>query len=63
MNDYQIREVSADDAHQLGTAHVAIWKATYAGLVDQAELDALQPHDRIAQWAKIIANIDQQVSR
>jgi len=31
--------------------------------VDQAELDALQPHDRIAQWAKIIANIDQQVSR
>ena len=63
MKDYKIREVSGDDAHQLGTAHVAIWKATYPGLVDQDKLDALHPRDRIAQWANIIASIDQQVTR
>jgi hypothetical protein len=41
----------------------AIWKATYAGLVDKAKLDALHPRDRIARWANIIADIDQQSAR
>jgi ribosomal protein S18 acetylase RimI-like enzyme len=63
VNTYRIRGVTAGDAHQLGTAHVAIWKATYAGLVDQAKLDALHARDRIARWTKIIADIDQQAAR
>lgn len=60
---YTLRTVGPDDAHQLGTAHVAIWKATYPGIVNQAKLDALTPRDRIARWVRIIEAIGDQEAR
>lgn len=43
MGGYEIRPIEADDIEQISTAHTAIWKATYVGMVAQEKLDALTP--------------------
>lgn len=63
MASYTIRDVRPGDEEQLGTAHVAIWKATYAGMMNSAKLDAIRPCDRIERWERIIARRDEESSR
>lgn len=53
---YVLRGIEPGDADQLAQVHVAVWKATYPGMVDQAELDALTPADRADQWGNIVAH-------
>lgn len=63
MASYTIRDIRPGDEEQLGDAHVAIWKATYAGMMNSAKLDALRPRDRIERWEQIIARLDEQSNR
>lgn len=63
MAGYTIRDIRPGDEEQLGAAHVAIWKATYAGMMNRAKLDAIRPRDRIERWEQIIARRDEQSSR
>ncbi|MFI8566721.1 GNAT family N-acetyltransferase [Rhodococcus sp. NPDC078407] len=63
MSNYSIRDVRPGDAEQLGAAHVAIWKSTYAGMIDGAKLDGLRPAHRIGRWEQIIAGIDDASAR
>ncbi|WP_415973362.1 GNAT family N-acetyltransferase [Rhodococcus sp. 077-4] len=63
MGSYSIRDIGPADETQLGTAHVAIWKATYAGMMNSAKLDAIRPRDRIERWEHIIAGRDEASSR
>ena len=63
MVSYSIRDVRPGDEEQLGTAHVAIWKATYSGMMNDAKLDAMTAEHRIERWARIIAGLDEASSR
>ncbi|CCQ15270.1 GCN5-related N-acetyltransferase [Rhodococcus sp. AW25M09] len=63
MSSYAIRDIRPGDEEQLGRAHVAVWKATYAGMMNSAKLDAVQPQDRIERWERIIAGLDEASSR
>lgn len=63
MGSYSIRDVRPGDEEQLGTAHVAIWKATYAGMMNDAKLDAMRPEHRIERWEQIIAGLDDASAR
>lgn len=47
-----IRLASAADANDLAHIHVEGWRASYAGLVDQAFLDGLDKEKRAADWVK-----------
>ncbi|MDI9931754.1 GNAT family N-acetyltransferase [Rhodococcus sp. IEGM 1354] len=63
MSSYSIRDVRPGDEHRIGTAHVAIWKATYAGMMNDAKLDAMRPEHRIERWEQIIAHRDESSAR
>lgn len=54
MTDFVLRPIVDADAEEVGTAHVRIWQQTYAGMMDQAKLDALQPEQRITSWREQI---------
>lgn len=54
MTDFLLRPIVAADAVEIGTMHVRIWQHTYAGMMDQAKLDALQPQSRIDRWREQI---------
>lgn len=54
MAEFVLRPIVDADAEEVGTAHVRIWQQTYAGMMDQAKLDALQPEQRIAGWREQI---------
>jgi ribosomal protein S18 acetylase RimI-like enzyme len=49
-----------DDAEELGAMHVQAWRETYAGLVPQHVLDALDAAARARMWRSIVAT-DRQV--
>lgn len=55
MGGYTVRSVRAEDATELGAAHVAIWRATYPGLVAQSVLDAKDPEEARELWLRIAA--------
>ena len=63
MRSYSIRDIRPGDEQQIGTAHVAIWKATYAGMINGAKLDAMRPAHRIERWQQIIAHRDESSAR
>ena len=63
MRSYSIRDIRPGDEQQIGTAHVAIWKATYAGMINGAKLDAMRPAHRIERWEQIIAHRDESSAR
>jgi ribosomal protein S18 acetylase RimI-like enzyme len=50
----QIREATPDDAHALGSMHVASWRETYAGILPETMLSSLSVDARAAAWAKIM---------
>lgn len=54
MADFLIRPIVDTDAEEVGTAHTRIWQLTYAGMMDQAKLDAMVPQDRIDRWREQI---------
>lgn len=49
-----VRPATVDDARGVAEVHVASWQAAYAGLIDQATLDALSVDAREAMWARWI---------
>lgn len=54
MAEFLLRPIVDADAEEVGTAHVRIWQRTYAGMMDQAKLDAMVPQDRIDRWREQI---------
>jgi len=46
-----LRDVSAADAAGIAAVHVDAWRAAYAGLIDQAVLDAQSVDTRTAMWS------------
>lgn len=63
MTGYEIRPLDDGDAPRLAAVHVAVWKNTYPGLVDQVKLDGLTAADRIPGWTAIVAQRDDAQSR
>ena len=45
-----IRPAAPRDAHPIAEVHVATWHAAYAGIVPQANLDAVSVGDRATKW-------------
>jgi ribosomal protein S18 acetylase RimI-like enzyme len=52
----EIRHATADDGDAIADVHVSAWRTTYAGIVDQAYIDALSVADRAAAWRRRLAN-------
>lgn len=63
MSRYVIREPKPSDAKDIGAAHVAVWKSTYAGMVNEKKLAALNPEDSAMRWRRIISGLADQKSR
>jgi ribosomal protein S18 acetylase RimI-like enzyme len=53
-----LRLATADDSDSIAEVHVASWRTTYAGVVDQSYLDALSVGDRAAAWKRRLATSD-----
>jgi len=54
-----IRRAVLDDATAIAEVHVAAWRTTYAGIVDQTYIDTLSVADRAAAWTqRLSAEID-----
>ncbi|MFE0747991.1 GNAT family N-acetyltransferase [Gordonia sp. NPDC058843] len=63
MGDYEIRPVDASDIEEISTAHTAIWKATYAGMVAQDRLDALTPAVSASRWRETLGEFADHAAR
>ena len=50
-----IREATPDDARAIATVHVASWRSTYRGLLDDLYLDNLSVDDHEARWQRLLA--------
>lgn len=50
-----MRPATAADAQDLAHIHIEGWRASYAGLVEQAFLDGLDTDKRASDWAKWLA--------
>jgi L-amino acid N-acyltransferase YncA len=50
-----IRPATAADAEAIGIAHVQAWRESYAGIVPDRILAALDPAERTALWRRVIA--------
>jgi GNAT superfamily N-acetyltransferase len=49
-----IRRASREDAAVIARVHVATWQTTYAGLIPESFLAALDPEERARQWDLLI---------
>ncbi len=47
-----IRSALPSDAEAIADVHVASWRTTYSGIVDQAYIDALSVSERAAAWTR-----------
>jgi L-amino acid N-acyltransferase YncA len=47
-----IRRAVVDDATAIAEVHVAAWRTTYPGIVDQAYIDSLSVPERAAAWGR-----------
>lgn len=47
-----IRRAVLDDATDIAEVHVASWRTTYPGIVDQAYIDSLSVPERAAAWGR-----------
>lgn len=50
-----LRPARPEDAAALGALHVQAWRETYPGIVPAAILAALDPAERAAMWARVLA--------
>jgi GNAT superfamily N-acetyltransferase len=46
-----IRRASRDDASAIAEVHVASWRTTFPGIIDQAYIDTLSVTERATAWA------------
>lgn len=63
MHRYVIRDVWPEDAQQIAVAHVAIWKATYPGMVDQTKLDSFDITHALARRRQSLGTPTEQAAR
>ena len=57
-----LRAATPADAEAIARVHVQAWRETYAGLVPQAHLDALDPAERAALWRGLVPRPDRRVA-
>ena len=57
-----LRRAVPGDARAIAEVHVRAWRETYAGLVPQAVLDALDVAEREALWRSVIPRADRRVA-
>jgi len=50
-----VREATVADAAAIATVQVTSWRETYAGIVPQGHLDALDAAERTAKWSERLA--------
>lgn len=51
-HEITIRRARPGDATAIAEAHVASWRTTYKGIVDQGYIDNLSVNERAAAWAR-----------
>lgn len=52
----KIRRASREDASAIARVHVASWRSTYAGLIPETYLAALDAEERARQWDLLIGS-------
>jgi GNAT superfamily N-acetyltransferase len=57
--EFRIRRADAADAQAIARVHVNSWRSTYAGIVSDAFLAALNIDDRAEMWRKMLATQDE----
>ena len=55
----EIRSAKVEDAHEIASVHVAVWREAYHGVMPQAYLQSLTPEARRAAWAERLADADE----
>ncbi|HLR14744.1 MAG TPA: GNAT family N-acetyltransferase [Bacillota bacterium] len=53
-----IRKAQLTDAYDLAVVHVASWRTTYQGIIDEAYLSAMSVEDKLNQWEMILRDGD-----
>lgn len=53
-----VRLATPDDADAIAAVHVASWKATYRGHMDDAFLESLSVENRTGMWRHMLARRD-----
>lgn len=48
----EIRPATVEDAHEIASVHVAVWREAYQGVMPQAYLQGLTPEARTGAWAE-----------
>jgi GNAT superfamily N-acetyltransferase len=52
MSEPMIRRANPGDARAIAEVHVAAWRTTYPGIVDQAYIDSLSVDQRATDWER-----------
>jgi ribosomal protein S18 acetylase RimI-like enzyme len=52
----EIRPAKVEDAHEIASVHVAVWREAYFGVMPQAYLESLTPDARAGAWAERLAD-------
>ncbi len=58
MDGTVIREARVADVPQIAVVHVHAWQGAYRGLLPQAYLDGLHPAQRVEQWERLLAEVN-----
>lgn len=53
-----IRPATVEDAHEIASLHVAVWREAYQGVMPQAYLQSLAAEARAGAWAERLADAD-----
>ncbi|MGC1300809.1 MAG: GNAT family N-acetyltransferase [Caulobacteraceae bacterium] len=62
MTPLSIRAATVDDASDIARVHVASWRETYAGLLPEHMLAALDVDARRQMWASVLSDPDMQAA-
>ena len=54
--EIRIRQAIDSDAGGIARVHIDSWRSTYAGIVPAEHLAALDYHERVARWHRILAD-------
>lgn len=55
----EIRPAKVEDAHEIASVHVAVWREAYFGVMPQAYLESLTPEARAGAWSERLADPDE----
>lgn len=53
-----IRKAKTEDAYDLAVVHVASWRTTYKGIIDESYLSAMRVDEKFEQWKMILRDGD-----